>query len=70
MAKSKPSAVSDLPLPKIGGLAGLLAESGTVATAFGKWPGFILMTMALIVFCMMSLATIVVATKAVSHFLG
>jgi hypothetical protein len=70
MAKSKPRTVGGLPLPKLGGLAGLLAESGTVANAFGKWPGFILMMMALMVFWMISLATIVVTTKGVSHFFG
>jgi hypothetical protein len=70
MAKATPRTADGLPRSKLGGLAGHLAESGTVANAFGKWPGFILMMMALMVFWMISLATIVVTTKGVSHFLG
>jgi hypothetical protein len=49
MGKALPTVHSSL-RPKSGGLAGLLAQAPAVSAAFGKWPGFILMMTALLIF--------------------
>jgi hypothetical protein len=70
MAKLTPENAGDPPRPKFGGPAGVLAESKTVVAAFGRGHGFISMMMALMPSLIMSLATIFVAMKGLSRFLG
>jgi hypothetical protein len=55
---------------KVRGLAGILAQSPAVSAAFGKWPGFALMAMALVVVFVLSAFTILVASKGVTHLIG
>ena len=56
--------------PKVVGLAGVLAQSGVVSAAFGRWPGFVLMITALVVVLVMALATVLIAAFGAAHFLG
>jgi hypothetical protein len=70
MVKLTPENVGDPPRPKFGGPAGVLAESKTVVAAFGKGRGFILMIMALMPSLTVGFATIFVAIKGFSRFLG
>jgi hypothetical protein len=70
MVKLTPEDAGGPPRPKFGGLAGLLAQSVIVRTAFGRERGFIVMMTALTASLMMSMATIFVATKIASRFFG
>jgi hypothetical protein len=49
--------------PKPGGLAGLVAQAPAVSAAFGRWPGFILIMTALLVFFSFGVVTILVASS-------
>lgn len=68
MGKALPTVDSSL-RPKSGGLAGLLAQAPAVSAAFGKWPGFILMMTALLIFFSLGIVTILVATKEIAHLI-
>ena len=69
-AKKPPSRVNEFLRPKFGAVAGILAQSPAVADSFGRWPGFILMMMAMMVVLVVGLATIAVVSKGASHLLG
>lgn len=56
--------------PKLGGLAGILAQGPAVSSAFGRWPGFVLIVMTLIGVFALSTATVVLASKTASRLLG
>jgi hypothetical protein len=56
--------------PKIGGLAGVLAQASVVSAAFGKWPGFVLMMTALAVILALSFATVMTVGKATERLIG
>jgi hypothetical protein len=65
MGKALPTIYRSL-RPKPGGLAGLLAQAPAVSAAFGRWPGFILMMTALLVFFSLGVVTILVASSLLS----
>jgi hypothetical protein len=69
MRKALPAIYGSL-RPKLGGLAGLLAQAPAVSAAFGRWPGFILMMTALLVFFSLSVVTIMVAGKGIVRLMG
>jgi hypothetical protein len=50
-------------------MASILAQSPAVAGSFGRWPGFILMVMAMVVVLTVSLATVFAIGKGASHLL-
>jgi hypothetical protein len=65
-----PKRVNDLLRPRLGPVASILAQSPAVASSFGRWPGFILVMMGMLVILVVSLAAIVVAGKGAGVFLG
>jgi hypothetical protein len=52
------------------GLAGILAQAPAVAAAFGRWPGLVLIAMALLVAFALGAFTILVASKGVTHLIS
>jgi hypothetical protein len=69
MGKARPAVYGSL-RPKLGGLASILAQAPAVSAAFGRWPGFILMLTALLVFFALGVVTIMVASKGVARLFG
>ena len=69
MGKALPTVYNSL-RPKSGGLAGILAQAPAVSAAFGRWPGFILMMTALLVFLLPSVVTVLVASKEIALLIG
>jgi ABC-type antimicrobial peptide transport system permease subunit len=58
-------------LPRVSmGLGNILAQSKVVANAFGKWPGFVLMVLALMVALAVSAITAGVLVRGMVHVLG
>lgn len=58
-------------LPKVSlGLGNILAQSGIVANAFGRWPGFVLMVLTLLVALAVSVVTASVLARGIMHVLG
>ena len=53
-------------LPKLNGIAAILAQAPSVSAAFGKWLGFILMITAMLVTLSLGLATTLLAMKALN----
>jgi hypothetical protein len=68
-AKKPPVRVDGALRPKIGGIASILAQSPAVAGSFGRWPGFILMVMAMAIVLTVSLATVFMVAKGASHLI-
>jgi hypothetical protein len=66
-AKKTPLRVDDVVRPKFG-LANVLAQSETVANAFGRWPGFVIMMTALLVSGGFVAALAIGSARIVSHF--
>lgn len=56
------------PLPRVSmGLGNILAQSGIVASAFGRWPGFVLMVLTLLVALTLGIATASILAKGIMH---
>jgi hypothetical protein len=62
----RPKRVNEVVRPKLGSVASILAQSKIVADAFGRWPGFVLMIVALLVFMSISLAATTVALASLA----
>jgi hypothetical protein len=62
--------VNDPLRPKLGLVAGILAQSPVVVSSFGRWPAFILMMTGLTVILIVSLATIFVVGKGSLFLFG
>jgi hypothetical protein len=70
MAMAKNTDVHKPPLPRVSmGLGNILAQSGVVASAFGRWPGFVLMVLALLVALALGIATAGILAKGIMHVL-
>ena len=52
------------------GLGNILAQSEVVASAFGNWPGFVLMVLALMVALAVSAITAGLLVQGMVHVLG
>lgn len=58
-------------LPRVSmGLGNILAQSGIVANAFGRWPGFVLMVLALLAALALGIATAGILARGIMHGLG
>ena len=65
-----PKRVNDYLCPKLGTVAGILAQSPAVVSSFGRWPGFILIIMGMLVILAVSVTTILVVGKGASYLFG
>jgi hypothetical protein len=55
-------------LPKASmGLGNILAQSGVVANAFGRWPGFALILIALLIFLLISVTAVAIFGMGLVH---
>ncbi len=52
------------------GLAGILAQAPLVASAFGKWPGFVLMLITLLALFTVSVVTAMAIGRAALRLFG
>jgi hypothetical protein len=69
MARS--SGVRKPNLPKVSmGLGNILAQSGVVADAFGRWPGFALMLMAIVTSAVASGSVAYLGVRGIAHLFG
>src|ERR1700688_3517485 len=68
MRKALPAEYCSL-RPRLGGLASILAQAPAVSAAFGKWPGFILMMTAMVIFLAVCVVTISASSKVVTYLL-
>ncbi|WP_213737050.1 hypothetical protein [Bradyrhizobium sp. dw_411] len=67
MASIKPpKKVDDVLRPKFGSMASILAQSPAVADSFGRWPGFALMVLAMMVMLIIGLAGVAALAKGIS----
>jgi hypothetical protein len=68
VAVARRSGVRKATLPRVSlGLGNILAQSGVVANAFGRWPGFVLMVLALMVALAVGLVTAGVLIREIIH---
>jgi hypothetical protein len=58
------------PESKSVGFAGILAQAPAASTAFGKWPGFVLVLTAMLLFFALGVITMVLAVKEAAHIVG
>jgi hypothetical protein len=56
--------------PRQGGLAAILAQAPAVSSAFGRWPGFVLILLTLIGVFALNVVTAVLASKVAGLLLG
>ena len=68
--KKDPNRVSDRVRPKLGAIANILAQSPAVAASFGRWPGFVLVMIGMLVILAVSITTILVLGKGAAHLMG
>lgn len=59
------------PSPKVSmGLGNILAQSGVVASAFGRWPGFAMVLIALVSSAVVSGSVMFLAARIIARTLG
>jgi hypothetical protein len=68
---ARTSGVRKPTLPRVSlGLGNILAQSGVVANAFGRWPGFVLMVLTLLVALAVGVVTAGVLARGIMHAFG
>src|SRR6185312_7398153 len=58
------------PEPKSVGFAGILAQAPAVSTAFGKWPGFVLVMTAMLLFFALGAIAVILGAKEAAYLIG